>query len=135
MAGLSFYTSEKTLREAFEPFGELVEGLLLYCRKLYSFIHLVASEILIHWTDLSITVKIIMDRISKRSKGYAFIEYTTEEAGGAALKAMNGQVGDKIRFATANVFEAGRIFIHLSKLTVMLLFADNKRLDDSCWCC
>ncbi|KAL6635069.1 hypothetical protein ACP70R_027740 [Stipagrostis hirtigluma subsp. patula] len=59
---LSFYTSEKTLRAAFEPFGELVE------------------------------VKIIMDKISKRSKGYAFIEYTTEEAGGAALKAMNGQI-------------------------------------------
>ncbi|GJM86734.1 hypothetical protein PR202_ga02622 [Eleusine coracana subsp. coracana] len=62
VTGLSFYTSDKTLREAFEPFGELVE------------------------------VKIIMDRISKRSKGYAFIEYTTEEAGGAALKAMNGQI-------------------------------------------
>ncbi|XP_022678742.1 organelle RRM domain-containing protein 1, chloroplastic isoform X2 [Setaria italica] len=62
VTGLSFYTSEKTLRAAFEPFGELVE------------------------------VKIIMDKISKRSKGYAFIEYTTEEAGGAALKAMNGQI-------------------------------------------
>ncbi|CAN6239544.1 unnamed protein product [Urochloa humidicola] len=62
VTGLSFYTSEKTLREAFEPFGELVE------------------------------VKIIMDKISKRSKGYAFIEYTTEEAGGVALKAMNGQI-------------------------------------------
>ncbi|CAN6246230.1 unnamed protein product [Urochloa humidicola] len=62
VTGLSFYTSEKTLRAAFEPFGDLVE------------------------------VKIIMDKISKRSKGYAFIEYTTEEAGGAALKAMNGQI-------------------------------------------
>ncbi|KAL5212106.1 hypothetical protein ABZP36_022953 [Zizania latifolia] len=62
VTGLSFYTSEKTLRAAFEPFGELVE------------------------------VKIIMDKISKRSKGYAFIEYTTEEAGGTALKAMNGQI-------------------------------------------
>jgi len=62
VTGLSFYTSEKTLRAAFEPFGELVE------------------------------VKIIMDKISKRSKGYAFIEYTTEEAGGAALKGMNGQI-------------------------------------------
>ena len=40
-----------------------------------------------------------MDRISKRSKGYAFIEYTTEEAGGAALKAMNGEVADKILFS------------------------------------
>ena len=33
-----------------------------------------------------------MDKISKRSKGYAFIEYTTEEAAGAALKEMNGKV-------------------------------------------
>jgi RNA recognition motif-containing protein len=39
-----------------------------------------------------------MDRISKRSKGYAFIEYTTEEAGGAALKAMNGEVPEKTMF-------------------------------------
>ncbi|KAK1416573.1 hypothetical protein QVD17_32364 [Tagetes erecta] len=62
VTGLSFYTSEKTLREAFEGFGELVE------------------------------VKIIMDKISKRSKGFAFIEYTTEEAAAAALKEMNGKI-------------------------------------------
>ncbi|CAM8958054.1 unnamed protein product [Rhodiola kirilowii] len=62
VTGLSFYTSEKTLRAAFEGFGELVE------------------------------VKIIMDKISKRSKGYAFLEYTTEEAAGAALREMNGQI-------------------------------------------
>ncbi|KAG5398058.1 hypothetical protein IGI04_019872 [Brassica rapa subsp. trilocularis] len=61
ITGLSFYTSEKTLRAAFEGFGELVE------------------------------VKIIMDKISKRSKGYAFIEYTTEEAASVALKEMNGK--------------------------------------------
>ncbi|KAL0917150.1 hypothetical protein M5K25_012197 [Dendrobium thyrsiflorum] len=62
VTGLSFYTSEKTLRAAFEGFGELVE------------------------------VKVIMDKISKRSKGYAFIEYTTEEAAGAALREMNGKI-------------------------------------------
>ncbi|XP_061998257.1 organelle RRM domain-containing protein 1, chloroplastic [Rosa rugosa] len=62
VTGLSFYTSEKTLREAFEGFGQLVE------------------------------VKIIMDKISKRSKGYAFIEYTTEEAAAAALNEMNGKI-------------------------------------------
>lgn len=38
------------------------------------------------------TVKIIMDKISKRSKGYAFIEYATEAAAGTALKEMNGKV-------------------------------------------
>uniref|UniRef100_A0A251U4F6 Putative nucleotide-binding alpha-beta plait domain-containing protein n=2 Tax=Helianthus annuus TaxID=4232 RepID=A0A251U4F6_HELAN len=62
VTGLSFYTSEKTLRAAFEGFGELVE------------------------------VKIIMDKISKRSKGFAFIEYTTEEAAAAALKEMNSKI-------------------------------------------
>jgi RNA recognition motif-containing protein len=39
-----------------------------------------------------LTVKVIIDKISKRSKGYAFIEYTTEEAASAALKEMNGKV-------------------------------------------
>nr|XP_043612875.1 organelle RRM domain-containing protein 1, chloroplastic [Erigeron canadensis] len=62
VTGLSFYTSEKTLRAAFEGFGELVE------------------------------VKIIMDKISKRSKGFAFIEYTTEEAASEALREMNGKI-------------------------------------------
>ncbi|KAK4279532.1 hypothetical protein QN277_011302 [Acacia crassicarpa] len=62
VTGLSFYTSEKTLRAAFEGFGEIVE------------------------------VKVIMDKISKRSKGYAFVEYTTEEAAAAALKEMNGKI-------------------------------------------
>ncbi|CAH2053176.1 unnamed protein product [Thlaspi arvense] len=62
ITGLSFYTSEKTLRAAFEGFGELVE------------------------------VKIIMDKISKRSKGYAFLEYTAEEAASTALKEMNGKI-------------------------------------------
>nr|GMD52757.1 organelle RRM domain-containing protein 1, chloroplastic [Ipomoea batatas] len=62
VTGLSFYTSEKTLRAAFEGYGELVE------------------------------VKIIMDKISKRSKGYAFVEYTTEEAASAALNEMNGKI-------------------------------------------
>lgn len=30
VTGLSFYTSEKTLRAAFEGFGELVEGIISY---------------------------------------------------------------------------------------------------------
>ncbi|XP_047967246.1 organelle RRM domain-containing protein 1, chloroplastic-like isoform X2 [Salvia hispanica] len=62
VTGLSFYTSEKTLRAAFEGFGQLVQ------------------------------VRIIMDKISKRSKGYAFVEYTTEEAASTALREMNGKI-------------------------------------------
>ncbi|KAI4305621.1 hypothetical protein L6164_028977 [Bauhinia variegata] len=71
VTGLSFYTSEKTLRAAFEGFGDIVE------------------------------VKVIMDKISKRSKGYAFVEYTTEEAASAALKEMNGKVDSLISAMSA----------------------------------
>lgn len=50
--------------------------------------HVDASPMLMNHFPL---VKIIMDKISKRSKGYAFVEYTTEEAASAALKEMNGK--------------------------------------------
>jgi RNA recognition motif-containing protein len=50
-----------------------------------------------HRWNAFLTVKIIMDKISKRSKGYAFIEYTTEEAASAALKEMNGKVSQSTR--------------------------------------
>lgn len=50
------------------------------------------GSVCLYWCNAFSTVKIIMDKISKRSKGYAFIEYTTEEAASTALKEMNGKV-------------------------------------------
>ena len=63
-----------------------------------------------------------MDKISKRSKGYAFIEYTTEEAANAALKEMNGKVGSKM----------GPCMI----VTSNLMLQDRERLTPTfpCWC-
>ncbi|KAG2712525.1 hypothetical protein I3760_04G131200 [Carya illinoinensis] len=83
--GLSFYTSEKTLRTASEGFGELVEGRLQFCAykmQHFNFLVLVCS----YWCNAFSTVNIIVDKISKRSKGYAFIEYATEEAASTALR-------------------------------------------------
>ncbi|KAL5068719.1 hypothetical protein RYX36_019606 [Vicia faba] len=37
-------------------------------------------------------LKVIIDKISKRSKGYAFIEYAAEEAASATLKEMNDKI-------------------------------------------
>lgn len=48
------------------------------------------------------TVKIIMDKISRRSKGYAFIEYTTEEAASVALREMNGKASFNMLFIFIN---------------------------------
>ena len=50
-----------------------------------------------------VTVRIIMDKISKRSKGYAFIEYTTEEAASAALTEMNGKVLIILNFKSSKI--------------------------------
>ncbi|CAN4126438.1 unnamed protein product [Withania somnifera] len=44
------------------------------------------------YTSEKTLLKIIMDKISKRLKGYAFVEYTTVEAANAALKEMNGEI-------------------------------------------
>lgn len=59
IAGLSFITTEDRLRNCFSRFGQLVE------------------------------VKIMMDRVAKRSKGFGFIEYATEEEAEAAIKGMD----------------------------------------------
>lgn len=56
-----------------------------------------------------------MDKISKRSKGYAFVEYTTEDAATTALQEMNGKVGSH-----------RGIFINVSRLCVILL--NKKRI-------
>eukprot|EP01018_Ginkgo_biloba_P032133 Gb_37522 [translate_table: standard] len=62
VTGLSFYTSEKSLENAFSDFGKIV------------------------------SVRIIIDKISKRSKGYGFVEYSSEEEANEALQEMNGKI-------------------------------------------
>eukprot|EP01018_Ginkgo_biloba_P028843 Gb_39591 [translate_table: standard] len=64
VSGLSFYTTEESLKNAFSRFGELVEA------------------------------TIIMDRVSKRSKGYAFVRYASETEAEQAIKGMNGKFLD-----------------------------------------
>lgn len=64
VGSLSFITTEDRLRNCFSRFGQLVE------------------------------VKIMMDRVAKRSKGFGFIEYATEEEAEAAIKGMDGKFLD-----------------------------------------
>lgn len=62
VGGLSFYTTEETLSEAFGQFGQVIEA------------------------------KIIMDRVSDRSKGFGFITYASEDEAENALTEMNGKI-------------------------------------------
>ncbi|XP_010271589.1 PREDICTED: glycine-rich RNA-binding protein 4, mitochondrial-like [Nelumbo nucifera] len=62
VGGLSFYTTEKALSEAFSQFGQVIEA------------------------------KIIMDRVSDRSKGFGFVTFASEDEAQKALTEMNGKV-------------------------------------------
>ncbi|XP_051133442.1 organelle RRM domain-containing protein 6, chloroplastic [Andrographis paniculata] len=64
VSGLSFRTTEESLRKAFEIFGELEE------------------------------VNLVMDNIAKRPRGFAFVRYTTEEEANKAIEGMHGKFLD-----------------------------------------
>ncbi|KAL6575037.1 Small RNA-binding protein 11, chloroplastic [Orobanche minor] len=59
VGGLSFYTTEQGLSEAFSQHGEVIEA------------------------------TIVMDRVSDRSKGFGFVTYASEDEAEKALAAMN----------------------------------------------
>ncbi|KAJ8754748.1 hypothetical protein K2173_012137 [Erythroxylum novogranatense] len=61
VGGLSFYTSEYGLKEAFSRYGQVVEA------------------------------KIVADRVSDRSKGFGFITFASEDEADRALSEMNGK--------------------------------------------
>ncbi|KAH6803334.1 RNA-binding family protein [Perilla frutescens var. frutescens] len=61
---LSFRTTEESLRNGFKNFGELVE------------------------------VKLVMDRIANRPRGFAFLSYKTEEETKKAIEGMHGKFLD-----------------------------------------
>ncbi|XP_074312486.1 small RNA-binding protein 11, chloroplastic-like [Silene latifolia] len=64
ISGLSFRTTEESLRNAFVQFGQLVE------------------------------VNLVMDRIANRPRGFAFISYATEEESRKAIEGMHGKFLD-----------------------------------------
>ncbi|GER32180.1 RNA binding protein [Striga asiatica] len=62
--GLSFRTTEESLRNAFKNFGELVE------------------------------VNLVMDKMANRPRGFAFLSYATEEESKKAIDGMHGKFLD-----------------------------------------
>ncbi|GKV21534.1 hypothetical protein SLEP1_g31508 [Rubroshorea leprosula] len=62
--GISFKATEFTLAESFSKFGKVIEA------------------------------KVIMDKNKKRSKGYGYVSFATEEEASRALTEMNGKLLD-----------------------------------------
>ncbi|XP_010278062.1 PREDICTED: RNA-binding protein 1 [Nelumbo nucifera] len=64
VSGLSFRTTEESLRNAFKNFGQLIE------------------------------VNLVMDRRANRPRGFAFLRYATEEESKKAIEGMHGKFLD-----------------------------------------
>ncbi|KAG8376760.1 hypothetical protein BUALT_Bualt09G0097300 [Buddleja alternifolia] len=62
VGGLSFYTTEQGLSEAFSQHGQVIEA------------------------------QVVMDRVSDRSKGFGFVTYASEDEAEKAIAEMNGKV-------------------------------------------
>ncbi len=60
VSNIAFKLRDDELRQAFEPYGEIVSS------------------------------KIIMDRETGRSRGFGFVEFSSREAGLSAIDALNG---------------------------------------------
>lgn len=73
-----------------------------------------------------------MDKISKRSKGFAFVEYTTEEAASTALREMNGKVALFDCFCT---IKKSSSFSKKSAVVCCFMLSDHQWLDDNSRCC
>ncbi|KAL3619968.1 hypothetical protein CASFOL_034880 [Castilleja foliolosa] len=61
VGGLSYGTNDDTLKEAFSSFGDVTEA------------------------------RVIIDRNDGRSKGFGFVNFSTDESASSALSAMDGQ--------------------------------------------
>jgi RNA recognition motif-containing protein len=77
VGNLSFNTSEEAIRDAFAEFGEIVEA------------------------------KLVTDRDTGRSRGFAFVEMTSADAAQKAIQEMNGALLDG-RPLRVNLAEARR---------------------------
>lgn len=89
LLGLNKRTTTEKLREAFSPFGQVVDGLSLLPKRLLKIVFLILVTVSLF---CMITAKIVTDRVSGYSKGFGFVRYATiEEAEQGRLK-MDGNV-------------------------------------------
>lgn len=78
VGGLSWGTTDDSLRQAFAPFGDVADA------------------------------RVITDRETGRSRGFGFITYETEEEASAALKEMNGATLDGRAIKVDSAQDKGR---------------------------
>lgn len=87
-AGISFSTSEATLKEAFSKYGEVLEGIPKSSQLKHSLGSIYLYKIICFFS----TASIIRDKDKGRSKGYGYVAFATSDDAVRALDDMNGKV-------------------------------------------
>jgi len=97
--GLSRLTTDEKLTEAFSPFGQLVEGnnenfIISFGIIRLQYPYFAWCALCLTFNRFSYTAKVITDRGSGRSKGFAFVSYSTIEEAEKAREGMNAKFLD-----------------------------------------
>ncbi|EPS72946.1 hypothetical protein M569_01808 [Genlisea aurea] len=91
VGNLSWSTSDRNLKEAFEKFGHLVDAKLWIART-WGFVLSVPCQKLINvlWDWQEKMCNVVLDKYSGRSRGFGFVTYEDEKALEEAIEKMNG---------------------------------------------
>lgn len=92
IADLRFTTAESSLQKEFANFGEIAEGSVSFLSALCTTSN--KSFMYYDWTvnALYMAVKLVKDKMTNKSKGYAFIQYMSQEDALLALENMDHKV-------------------------------------------
>lgn len=92
-------TSESSLQKEFSKFGQIAEGtfdtsLNIYYPSLFSTLIKLKSALSLFMVSsiLPPAVKLVKDEATKKSKGFAFIQYASQEDAMLALESMDHEV-------------------------------------------
>lgn len=96
ITGLSYYTTEEGLSEAFSQYGQVIEGTLKTFTNYHYLLRIPPQSSQMSPCLMSklfvLAATIVMDRVSDRSKGFGFVSYASEHEAEKAITEMDGKV-------------------------------------------
>ncbi len=96
VGGLSWSTTDKGLEEAFRPFGSVLEAKVCLNHCIFSFLLLLkisflATLLISHTHRITSLEQVIVDKESGHSRGFGFVNFSSERAMDDAIESLHGK--------------------------------------------